>query len=93
MASDVPEIVAAALLLMPRTAVYGALFSVVITGVAILSHFAILGVRLTAVGDRGERFALAVAVFVACLGVLALHRRDIPVLRSVARWVTASSAG
>jgi hypothetical protein len=78
--SGIAEIVAAALLLVPRTTVYGALFSLVITGVAILSHLTILGVTLPAVGDRGELFALAVAVFVASAGVAIIHRHDLAVI-------------
>jgi hypothetical protein len=48
------------------------------TGSAILFHLTRLGIALTAVGDSGELFALAVVVVVCSLGVLLLHRQDLP---------------
>ncbi len=81
--SGAAELVAVALLLIPSTKVYGALFSIAIISGAILSHLAILGITLPAVGDHGELFALAVGVFVACVVVLVIHRREIPILGQV----------
>ena len=73
-ASGIAELIAAPMLLVPRTASLGALFSLGITGVALLSHLAVLGVMLTPVGDRGELFGLALTVFVACAVVLVIRK-------------------
>src|SRR6266702_3810640 len=63
--SGVVELIASILLLTPRTVVYGALLSLGVIGGAIVSHVTKLGITLPAVGDNGELFALAIAVF-AC---------------------------
>jgi hypothetical protein len=78
--SGVAELVAAVLLLVPRTVVLGAIMSMGIISGAILSHLTQLGITLPAVGDHGELFALAVVVFVASAGVVLVRRREIPVL-------------
>jgi hypothetical protein len=78
--SGVVELIASILLLLPRTAVFGAVLSLATVSVAILSHLTKLGVSLPAVSDNGELFALAVIVFLCSAAVLLLHRRDIPVL-------------
>jgi hypothetical protein len=77
-ASGVVELVAAVLLLVPSTVVWGALISGGVVSGAILSHLTVLGIEVK--GDGGLLFALAIAVLVCSLGVLAIHRRDIPVL-------------
>jgi hypothetical protein len=70
------ELVAAILLLVPATAVFGAGIALgVITG-AIVSHLTILGIEV--MGDGGLLFGLAVYIFGASLALLALHRREIP---------------
>jgi hypothetical protein len=80
--SGVFELIAAVLLMIPATVTVGALMAFAATGSAILFHLTKLGVALTAVGDNGELFALAVLVTV-CSAVLALmHRQEIPVLRA-----------
>jgi hypothetical protein len=79
-ASGVVELVAAVMLLVPSTVVYGALLALGVISGAIVSHVAKLGVAIPAVGDRGELFALAVAVFVASALVLVIRRRDLPVV-------------
>jgi len=56
------ELVAAVLLLLPRTAVWGAVLSLGIISGAILSHLTLLGIEI--MGDGGLLFGLAVAVFV-----------------------------
>jgi hypothetical protein len=78
--SGVAELIAAILLLIPRTAIYGAIFSLGIISGAIMSHLTMLGITLPAVGDNGELFGLAVAVFVACAFVIAIRRHEIPVI-------------
>jgi UPF0716 family protein affecting phage T7 exclusion len=76
--SAVVELIAAVLLLVPRTVVYGALISLGVISGAIVSHLTKLGIALPAVDDHGELFALAVIVFFASAGVLLLHRNEIP---------------
>jgi putative oxidoreductase len=76
--SGVVELVASIFLLVPGTVVYGAVLALGTMGVAILSHVTKLGITLPLVDDHGELFSLAVVVFACAAGVLALHRREIP---------------
>jgi hypothetical protein len=78
-ASGVFELIASVLLLLPSTVGFGALMALAATGSAILLHLTKLGIALSPVGDRGELFALAVVVVLCSLGLLFLHRRDLPV--------------
>ena len=78
--SGVAELVAAILLLVPRTVAVGAILSLGIISGAIMSHLTKLGITLPAVGDTGELFALAVVVFVASAGVALIRRRELPVV-------------
>lgn len=76
--SGIFELVAGVLLLAPGTVTIGAAMALAATGSAILFHLTRLGVALTAVGDRGELFALAIVVVLCSLGVLLLHRQELP---------------
>jgi len=76
--SGIVELIAAILLLLPATVGLGALLALAVISGAILSHLTRLGIALPAVGDHGELFALAVAVFAGSLMVLMLHRRELP---------------
>jgi uncharacterized membrane protein YphA (DoxX/SURF4 family) len=78
--TGVAELIASALLLIPRTVASGALLSLGIISGAIVSHLTRLGVTIPAVGDRGELFALALAVFFASGALVLLHRRQLPVV-------------
>ncbi len=78
--SGVIELIASVFLLLPRTATLGALLALGTISGALFAHLTRLGIALTAVGDRGELFALAVVVFVASLGILLLRRRQIPII-------------
>jgi putative oxidoreductase len=78
--SGVFELVAAVLLLVPGTVALGALLSLAVAAGAIASHLLKLGIELSAVGDHGELFALAVVVLVCSLSVLVMHRQDLPVI-------------
>ena len=80
--SGVVELVAASLLLHPRTAAVGALLSLGVISGAIFSHVTKLGIAIPAVGDHGELFALAVVVFAASAMVLAIRRRELPLVGS-----------
>ena len=83
--SGVIEFVAAILLLIPATVVFGAGIALgVITG-AIVSHLTILGIEV--MGDGGLLFGLAVYIFVASLVILALHRRELPFIGA---WFTSA---
>ena len=82
-ASGVFELIAAALLLFPRTVVFGALMSLGVISGAIFSHLTVLGVALTEVGDHGELFALALVVFVGSAVVLFIRRRELPFVGTV----------
>jgi len=76
--SGVVELVAAILLLVPRTTTIGALMALATMSGAILSHLVFLGIEVKS--DRGLLFGLAMTVFVAALGVLYLHRFEIPLI-------------
>src|SRR5258705_2655521 len=75
--SGVAELIAAILLLTPRTVTFGAALSLAVIAVAIFGHLTKLGVTLPAVGDRGELFALAVVVFGCSVALLIMHRREL----------------
>lgn len=72
------ELVAAVLLLHPRTAALGALLTVVVISGALVAHLTRLGIAV--MGDGGLLFALAVLVFISSAGVLAIRRSQIPVI-------------
>lgn len=76
--SGVFELIASVLLLVPGTVTIGAAMALAATGSAIVFHLTRLGIALTEVGDSGELFTLAVVVVVCSLGVLLLHRQDLP---------------
>jgi uncharacterized membrane protein YphA (DoxX/SURF4 family) len=76
--SGVIELIASALLLIPRTTVYGAAIAVLVMSGAVMSHLTTLGITMPAVGDRGELFALACVVMLCSAVVLYLHRQDLP---------------
>ena len=78
--SGVVELIAAILLLLPRTVALGAILSLGVISGAIFFHLTRLGIALPAVDDHGELFTLAVAVFLCSLGVLAMHRQELPLI-------------
>ena len=75
-ASGLVELVAAALLLVPGCATYGALLSLGVISGAIVSHLTVLGIEVR--GDGGLLFALAMIVFICSLAILALRWRELP---------------
>lgn len=77
-ASGIAELIAAVLVLTPRTIVYGAALAAGVMVGAIGSHLTKLGIVV--MDDGGLLFGLAVAVFVGALTVLFIRRRDIPVI-------------
>lgn len=76
--TGVAELIAAILILMPATVVYGAVLSLGVISGAIFSHLTKLGIALPLVDDHGELFALALVVFLASLGTLVMHRGELP---------------
>lgn len=80
--SGVIELIASLLLLWPRTVAYGAVVGLGTMSGAIFSHLTKLGVTLPLVDDHGELFALAVITFLCLLGVLYLHRAELPLIRT-----------
>ena len=83
--SGVFELIAAILLLIPRTVTIGALMAMAVISGAIIGHLTKLGIALTAVDDHGELFALALAVFVGSAIILVLRRHEIPILGHMLR--------
>lgn len=78
--SGVVELIAALLLLLPRTAVYGAILALGTISGAIFAHLTKLGITISAVDDHGELLGLAVVVFVGSLVALYFRRSEIPVI-------------
>ena len=79
-ASGCAELVAVILLLAPRTVTLGALLALGVMTGAIGSHLTKLGIVVQ--NDGGLLFGLALTVFACSAVVLALRRREIPVLGS-----------
>ncbi len=80
-ASGVAELIAAILLLIPRTTWLGALLGLGVISGAIFSHLTQLGIEVQ--GDGGLLFALAVVVFVCCAILVWLHRQQVPILKKL----------
>lgn len=78
--SGIIELIAAALILIPRTVTLGALLSLGTISGAILSHLTKLGIVVK--DDGGLLFILAIVVFVCSAGILWMRRREIPVIGS-----------
>jgi len=76
--SGVAELIAVILLLIPATVTLGAILSVGVISGAIFSHLTKLGIVVK--DDGGLLFALALAVFVGSLGILAIRRRQVPLV-------------
>jgi putative oxidoreductase len=79
--SGVIELIAALLLLVPSTVASGALLTVGVAAGAILAHLTLLGIEVK--GDGGLLFGLAVTIFASGLALLAIHRRELPVVGHV----------
>ena len=76
--SGAVELIAAVLLLLPRTVWAGALLAIGVMAGAIVSHLTVLGIEV--MGDGGLLFALALIVFCTSAVALVLHRTQIPVI-------------
>lgn len=78
--SGVVELIASILLLIPRTAAFGAMLVFGTACGAIFAHLTKLGFTIPAVDDRGELFGLATTIFLGSLVILYLRRREIPIV-------------
>jgi len=76
--SGCAELIAAALLLHPRTAAVGAALALGIISGAIISHLTRLGIVVK--DDGGLLFTLALAVFACSAGVLFIRRAQLPLI-------------
>jgi uncharacterized membrane protein YphA (DoxX/SURF4 family) len=76
--SGVIELIAAVLILVPRTTWLGALIALGVMAGAILSHLTVLGIEVQ--GDKGLLFALAVTVFACSAALLLIFRRSVPII-------------
>jgi uncharacterized membrane protein YphA (DoxX/SURF4 family) len=80
-ASGVAELFAGVLLLFPRSTWLGALLAAGVMVGAIGSHLTRLGIVVQ--NDGGLLFVLALIVLVCALGLLFIHRRQIPFVGNV----------
>ena len=76
--SGVIELIAAILILVPRTTWLGALIALGVMAGAIASHLTVLGIDVH--GDKGLLFGLAVIVFLSSAALLTIFRRSIPLI-------------
>jgi hypothetical protein len=76
--SGIVELIAAVLLLVPRTAVLGALLALGSMAGAILSHLLFLGIEI--MGDGGLLFVLAIIVLISSATIAVVRRAEIPVV-------------
>lgn len=78
LASGVAELVAAILILWPRTTGLGAVIALGVISGAIFAHLTLLGLEVQ--GDGGLLFFLALVVFFGSAVLAWVHRREIPVV-------------
>jgi len=76
--SGVAELIAAILILVPRTTWLGAGLALGVMAGAILSHLTVLGIVV--MDDGGLLFGLAIAVAACSVALLFLQRRRLPVI-------------
>ena len=76
--SGVFELIAGILILIPRTAWFGALMAMGVISGAIISHLTFLGIVVK--DDGGLLFILALVVFICSAIVVFLRRNEIPVV-------------
>jgi uncharacterized membrane protein YphA (DoxX/SURF4 family) len=79
--SGIMELIAAILILIPRTTAYGALLGLGIMGGAILSHVLVLGWEVQ--DDHGQLFVYALLVFISCFYLVGINRKSLPVLKKL----------
>ncbi len=76
--SGAAELIVAILLLLPRTAALGGVFSLGLISGALGAHLFVLGIEVQ--GDGGLLFGLAAIIAVLSALVIWLHRRELPLI-------------
>lgn len=74
--SGIIELIAAILILIPKTTLIGALLGICTMIGALFSHLFILGIEVQ--NDHGELFLLAIITFFCCLILVFLNKNKIP---------------
>jgi len=74
--SGIVELIAAILILIPRTTLFGATLGLVTMFGAIFSHIFVLGIEVK--NDGGTLFALALITFICCLILIIQNKNKIP---------------
>lgn len=74
--SGIFELIAAILVLIPRTVLLGALIGLGVISGAILSHIFVLGIEVQ--NDGGLLFAFALTVFICCAILIYQYKSKIP---------------
>jgi hypothetical protein len=77
--SGVAELIAAILILSPKTTIYGALLGMGILAGAIVSHLLVLGIAVR--NDGGLLFWLGVTAFLCCAALVFQNKKEIPFLK------------
>jgi Zn-dependent membrane protease YugP len=75
--TGVAELIAAILILIPRTTLLGALLGLGLMSGAIFFHLTKLGINF---GGDAVLFIYAVITFISCLGLIIINRKNIPQL-------------
>jgi putative oxidoreductase len=72
--AGIMELLAAILLLVPRTSFIGAVVGLGIISGALMSHFTLIGIESN--GDGGQLFILALIVFISCIMIASIERKQ-----------------
>ncbi|CAN1546407.1 DoxX family [Flavobacteriaceae bacterium] len=73
--SGIGELIAAILILIPRTTLFGALIGAGVMLGAIFSHLFVLGIEVK--NDGGELFTLAIITFLCCIALIYWNKSKI----------------
>lgn len=74
--SGITELIAAILILIPRTTLLGALMGAGVMLGAIFSHLFVLGIEVK--NDGGELFVLAIITFLCCIALIYWNKSKLP---------------
>jgi len=78
--SGIVELIAAILILIPRTIWLGALLTLGVISGAIVTHLTKIGIDVN--GDGGRLFFMAILIFILSAITLWLHKKEIPFIGS-----------
>lgn len=76
--SGIVELIAAILILIPRTIWLGAILTLGIISGAIITHLTKIGIEVN--GDGGTLFFMAILLFILSSVTLWLHKKEIPII-------------